>query len=98
MKTAEEIAVENYLFKNIDSIYGIFDLQLTRDGYKHTSELIIKAINQAQIEAWNSAIENLIGNIKLTTKIMVYDDVRAGGTYEIPIVDYSNLLTYMKTE
>lgn len=68
MKTPEEIAVENGLFSDINSIYGNFDLQITRDCHVHTSKMIIKAIKQAQIESYNQAIDDASENAKTDCK------------------------------
>lgn len=56
MKKAEEIAVEVGLFKSIEAVKENFGLQITRDCYIGTSNRIIRAIKQAQIDAINTTV------------------------------------------
>ena len=57
MKKAEEIAVEVGLFKSIEAVKENFGLQITRDCYIGTSNRIIRAIKQAQIDAIDETVK-----------------------------------------
>lgn len=64
MKKAEEIAVENHLFKSVDVIYDNFALQITRDCYVQTSRNIIRAIKQAQEDAIRETVKECANSAK----------------------------------
>ena len=68
MKKAEEIAVEVGLFKSIEAVKENFGLQITRDCYIGTSDRIIRAIKQAQIDAIETTVKRCAEEAKMSHK------------------------------
>jgi len=78
------------LFKDINSIYGNFDLQVTRDCHVHTSKSIIKSIEQAQTDAYNQGIYDALELVYKNGKIYrdeTFSEIRkTAKSYLYPVV------------
>lgn len=92
MKEPEEYIEDNNLLNKGMKANERFALGLTRDCHVGTMKNIIKAIKQAQKDAWNEAVKECAKNARTKYDIAIF----AEGTYRQQVVDEQSILKLLK--
>lgn len=75
---------------------GLFEEPYQLEDENSIDYDFLQVIKQAQIDAYNEAIDDAVENAKLKDKKIEYTGVRAGGYYVIKILNKQSILKLKK--